>query len=270
MRKNPGLYGVRARRLALWTVVLLLAGCFQPAGRDLEPTTVDLSDLTAMAPPPTMTPTEIVEPPPAPIDPTPEPPAVFVPPTESPTPTPPIGPETLITPTAFEMFAAGSPAETPIPPDAAPLEASPEPPSNLLPTPTALPTDNPCVHTVQPGEWLYSIARTRGINPVDLIAANPWAANRILQPGDVINIPNCQPAAAPTSPPPPEPPTPTPSGTPPTPIPLIGRIYTVVEGDTLGSIARKFDTTVQAVMNANGLTSTFLRIGQQLRIPAPE
>ena len=86
----------------------------------------------------------------------------------------------------------------------------------------------------------------------------------------MINIPNCQPAAAPTSPPPPEPPTPTPSGTPPTPIPLIGRIYTVVEGDTLGSIARKFDTTVQAVMNANGLTSTFLRIGQQLRIPAPE
>jgi len=56
----------------------------------------------------------------------------------------------------------------------------------------------------------------------------------------------------------PQPPTPTPS-------PYI--TYIVKSGDTLFSIARRYNTTVQAIMSANGLTSATIQVGQQLRIP---
>ncbi len=44
-------------------------------------------------------------------------------------------------------------------------------------------------------------------------------------------------------------------------------IYVVRQGDTLYSIARRYNTTVQAIMEANGLTSYNIYVGQQLRIP---
>jgi len=44
-------------------------------------------------------------------------------------------------------------------------------------------------------------------------------------------------------------------------------IYTVVAGDTLFSIANRFNTTVEAIKTANKLTSNIISIGQQLRIP---
>lgn len=43
--------------------------------------------------------------------------------------------------------------------------------------------------------------------------------------------------------------------------------YTVKSGDTLWLIARRFGTTVNAIMNLNGLTSDLLHIGQVLQIP---
>lgn len=44
--------------------------------------------------------------------------------------------------------------------------------------------------------------------------------------------------------------------------------YTVRAGDTLWLISRRYDTTVEALMSLNGLTSDRLEIGQVLRIPA--
>jgi len=44
-------------------------------------------------------------------------------------------------------------------------------------------------------------------------------------------------------------------------------IHTVVAGDTLFNLANRFNTTVDAIMRLNNLTSTSLTIGQQLRIP---
>jgi LysM repeat protein len=53
----------------------------------------------------------------------------------------------------------------------------------------------------------------------------------------------------------------------PTTAPSGQTVYTVRAGDTLFSIARRFGTTVQAIMAANGLSSTTIRTGQQLIIP---
>jgi len=43
--------------------------------------------------------------------------------------------------------------------------------------------------------------------------------------------------------------------------------YNVVSGDSLYSIARKFDTSVDAIKNINNLTSNLLSVGQILKIP---
>lgn len=264
-----------------WIAVIALgvAGCFQSAGSDIQPTTVDL---TAIAPLQATA--------------TPEPPTPFVTPmgdTGFATPTAilptPIPPEQLVTPTApttsqpnvvdpvpTQALPTSDPTlsfPTPIPPDALVT-----PTSGLPPTPTALPTDSPCEHTVQQGEWFYSIARKYGINPAELLAANPQFPNPdTLKPGDVLNIPGCNKSNQPT-------PTAQPvtgqtqptaanaaqSTTFPTPIRLSGRVYTVADGDTLGSIARKFNVTVQAIKDANGLTTDFLNVGQKLQIPEPQ
>ena len=43
--------------------------------------------------------------------------------------------------------------------------------------------------------------------------------------------------------------------------------YTVKSGDSLWSIAKKYDTTVTELKRINNLTSNTLQIGQQLKIP---
>jgi LysM repeat protein len=43
--------------------------------------------------------------------------------------------------------------------------------------------------------------------------------------------------------------------------------YRVKSGDTLVAIAAQFGTTVKAIQDANGLTSSDLKVGQQLNIP---
>ena len=47
-------------------------------------------------------------------------------------------------------------------------------------------------------------------------------------------------------------------------------LYTVKKGDTLYSIANRFNTTVQAKKSLNNLTSDTLTIGQTLKIPTGE
>ncbi len=43
--------------------------------------------------------------------------------------------------------------------------------------------------------------------------------------------------------------------------------YIVVPGDNLYSIARKYNTTVNAIREANNLNNTILSIGMALKIP---
>ncbi len=258
-------------------LALTLSGCFQSANDSISPTSVNLTSIAPLR----QTDTPFI---------TPISTGGFALPTDDPnrfltsTPTegqvipavPPTETQNVFVPTQ------GQPeAPTQEPPTAAPQISAPTQPANpvLLATPTALPSEGPCVHTVQPGEWFYSIARKYNITPDKLVAANPRFAGNpdSLQPGDVLNIPNCnQQPAAPTAAPNGPTATPTPPSllptnpNAPTPIQLSGREYTVVQGDTLGSIARKFNTTVQALKDANGMgTNDFIRVGQVLQIPAP-
>jgi LysM repeat protein len=53
----------------------------------------------------------------------------------------------------------------------------------------------------------------------------------------------------------------------PTPVPADAVRYTVRSGDTLISIASRFNTTVKRIKAANGLTGNVIRVGQVLVIP---
>ena len=101
------------------------------------------------------------------------------------------------------------------------------------------------VHTVQRGETFYSIARTLGIKPEDLMAYNGITDPTRLQAGQRLKIPD--------------------SGT------ASGEIvfYKAVRGDTLYGIARRFSVTLGAIQEANSLQPNYvLKEGDTLRIPS--
>ncbi|MHB8619684.1 MAG: LysM peptidoglycan-binding domain-containing protein [Chloroflexota bacterium] len=73
--------------------------------------------------------------------------------------------------------------------------------------------------------------------------------------------PSAGPASSASSPP-------APAGAGASPSVSSGSSYTVAKGDTLSSIARKFNTSVQSIASANNIPdSGTIRIGQKLRIP---
>lgn len=61
-------------------------------------------------------------------------------------------------------------------------------PPPAVPTATAVP-GAPRTHTVQPGEWIYQIARDYGVDPQAIINANPGIDPNNVQPGQVLIIP---------------------------------------------------------------------------------
>ena len=112
------------------------------------------------------------------------------------------------------------------------------------------------VYTVQRGETFYSIARTLGIKADDLMRHNGISDPSLLKAGQQLKIPGstAQPsvqASAPVS-----------------AVQPAASTYRVVKGDTLFSIARKFSVTVAALQEANSLSSSVLKIGDSLKIPA--
>lgn len=108
----------------------------------------------------------------------------------------------------------------------------------------------PLTIEVGPGDTLWRIARQHETTPAAIAAANGIGEQAVLHPGDVLVVPGRFVAAgervdqggfaAPT--------------------------ITVDPGDTLWEIARRYDTTVAALMAANELNGESLRAGQELRI----
>lgn len=112
-------------------------------------------------------------------------------------------------------------------------------------------------YSVQRGDTLYAIAYRCGTTLDALMAANGLTGSIIFS-GQQLIIPGAGSAPAPAA-----------TGN--TPAPVVnsgGGTYTVVSGDTLYGIARKFNTTVDALRSANGIpTTNFIRVGQVLTIP---
>ena len=98
-------------------------------------------------------------------------------------------------------------------------------------------------YIVKAGDTLYGISNQYGVSVTELASLNNVNANT-LKVGQELKIP-------------------TKSGTNPNNM----FMYTVKKGDTLYSIARKYNTTVGEIMKLNYLTSPNLSIGDVIRIP---
>ena len=101
-------------------------------------------------------------------------------------------------------------------------------------------------YEVQPGDSLYKIANKYNTT-VDAIKRLNNLNNNLLSIGQILSIPTIQDVEN---------------------IPNENYFnYNVVSGDSLYSIARKFDTSVDAIKSFNNLTSNLLSVGQTLKIP---
>lgn len=96
------------------------------------------------------------------------------------------------------------------------------------------------VYIVQKGDTLYSVAMANNTTVDELKKGNNLTSN-ILSTGQLLKIPS---ALLPES------------------------TYTVKKGDSLYSIANKYNTTVEELKRINNLTSNTLSIGQVLKLPS--
>jgi LysM repeat protein len=141
------------------------------------------------------------------------------------------------------------------PGDGGPTATYPTPPDVVPPVET--PSREPATvqqYTIQRGDTYYSIGKQFGVPMQAIKDANPGVEPTRLQVGQSINIPP-PPVAAP------EVVTPVVSGE---------IVYTVVSGDNLSKIASKYGTTWQEIKKLNNLTTTQIKVGDKLRIPAQQ
>jgi LysM repeat protein len=122
------------------------------------------------------------------------------------------------------------------------------PPIYYPPTPVP---PQACTYVVQPGDSLGEIAQRYGTTVAELASLNNISNPNLIYPGQVLYLPGCA-----TEPPPPPPPPAT-------------TTYTVQWGDTLYSIAVKYNTTVAELMALNGISNpNLIYAGQVLIVPA--
>ena len=110
--------------------------------------------------------------------------------------------------------------------------------------PIVPPTDTN-IYTVQRGDSLYSIANNYGITVDELKELNNLTSDNILV-GQQLIVPSNEEQTEDN----------------------IYDIYEVVKGDSLWLIAKKFNTTVNDLININNLDTINLQIGDQLKVPS--
>jgi LysM repeat protein len=139
--------------------------------------------------------------------------------------------------------------------------------------PTTSVDQSPAPPTLATGAPVTATAvLTATMLPLDTATAvSPTAVATQTATAEATAEPTAAPTAVPTATP--EPTTVPPTAIPPTAAPAPAaaqRTYTVQPGDTLLAIAKKFNTTVTAIVKANKLTpqqADALRVGQELVIP---
>jgi LysM repeat protein len=110
-------------------------------------------------------------------------------------------------------------------------------------------------HTVASGETVSAIAKRYGTTVSAVVAANGLDSRAFIRVGQTLTVPGASgaataPAAATA--------TGTGTGT---------GTHTVTSGETVSAIAKRYGTTVQAIVAANGLDSrAFIRVGQTLTV----
>jgi len=124
------------------------------------------------------------------------------------------------------------------------------------------------LYTVKAGDTVWGIARQFGSTVEAIIQANGLPASGFINIGQVLVVPVRDQQTIPSTFTPAAPaPTQVPDGT--GGVPGTGyTTYTVVRGDTLSSIAARFNTTVAVLAQLNGLVNpNLIYAGQQLRVP---
>ncbi|GAB4540242.1 MAG: hypothetical protein Kow0063_29810 [Anaerolineae bacterium] len=129
--------------------------------------------------------------------------------------------------------------------------------ATVSPTPTASPvlSPTPIIHEVQSGETIIYIASYYGSTTEAIMEANGLDENlaRLLRPGQKLVIPSVGPVGGPA---------PRATAQPPQ------IIHEVQSGETIISIAIDYDTSVEAILDANELDSPdLIYAGQQLIVP---
>ena len=107
------------------------------------------------------------------------------------------------------------------------------------------------IYIVKSGDSLYSIARKYNTTVDEIKRLNNLSSN-VLSIGQVLKIPSSSESSNTSSN----------TGT--------TNTYVVKSGDSLYSIARKYNTTVDEIKKLNNLSSNLLNIGQVLKIPSSE
>ena len=102
------------------------------------------------------------------------------------------------------------------------------------------------LHTIEKGQSLYSIASMYGISQADIVRLNPGTDERIYA-GQTLRIPQS------------------------TDNTLAPTFHTIVEGETLYSLTRRYHTTAKAICDANpGLSAQNFRAGQVICSPVAD
>jgi LysM repeat protein len=141
----------------------------------------------------------------------------------------------------------------------APASTNVMPPAPVVtaPTPVTAPEETSAsTYVVVKGDTLGKIAKANGVSLRALESANPDVQPTRLKIGEKLNIPASTSGSAAS---------PEASGSTDT---SGGAVYVVKSGDTLSKIARRNGTTVKAIESANNLTTTKIKVGQKLTIPA--
>jgi len=139
---------------------------------------------------------------------------------------------------------------TPLPTSDPLVTATPDPDQ-----PTATPEGGIIEYTVQPGDWIFKIARDFGVDPQAIIDLNELTNPTALEVGMVLNIPvsdTAPPAIADST------------GTP----VEGGTIHVVKSGEWIWSIARLYGIDPQVIIDVNNLASPgTIYPGDELIIP---
>ncbi|SJN19573.1 putative secreted protein [Microbacterium esteraromaticum] len=142
--------------------------------------------------------------------------------------------------------------------------AAPKPaPKATAAKPAPKPAAPAATHTVVRGDTVYAIAAKYRTTVASIIAANGLGSSAIIYPGQKLRVgaASAKPAAKPAPQHAPKP-APAPAAKP--------KAHTVALGDTLFSIAQRYDITVAVLLSANGLASgSIIYPGQALLLAPP-